>query len=140
MTDDAPGQESQASLDLRIDGVRAIVGGGPGEQFDVLDDVRIGVRDGHIVSITPMAAAPADATATIDGAGAAVFPGLFCTHDHVFQNLLKGLGDELGRPCGESEVLAEQTPVERAGKRRLREALLWDPVIERNELWVVPGV
>jgi 5-methylthioadenosine/S-adenosylhomocysteine deaminase len=32
---------------------------------------------------------------TIDGRGKAVFPGLINTHNHLFQTLLKGLGDDL---------------------------------------------
>ena len=39
--------------------------------------------------------APEPAVRTIDGTGHAAIPGMICTHDHVFQNLIKGIGDEL---------------------------------------------
>jgi 5-methylthioadenosine/S-adenosylhomocysteine deaminase len=103
-------------LDLRIDGVTAILGGAGGEQYDVRPDVRVGIRDGRIASIASMGSPPEPAQRTIDGVGHAAIPGMICTHDHVFQNLIKGLGDELEVwPIVEGVILAtaeEMTPEE----------------------------
>ena len=35
-----------------------------------------------------------DAQKIIDATGKAIFPGLINTHNHLFQSLLKGLGDD----------------------------------------------
>jgi 5-methylthioadenosine/S-adenosylhomocysteine deaminase len=115
MTDDGSAI-GRPRLDLRIDGVTAVLGGAGLEQYEVRQDVRIGIRDGRIASIEPMSVAPEPAERTIDGAGHAALPGMICTHDHVFQNLIKGLGDELEVwPIVEGVILAtaeEMTPEE----------------------------
>jgi 5-methylthioadenosine/S-adenosylhomocysteine deaminase len=115
MTDEDTTQ-GRPPLDLRIDGVTVVLGGAPGQQYDVRPGMRIGIRDGRIASIEPMTAASEPATRTIDATGHAVIPGMICTHDHVFQNLIKGLGDELEVwPIVEGVILAtaeEMTPEE----------------------------
>jgi 5-methylthioadenosine/S-adenosylhomocysteine deaminase len=115
MTDDGSVQ-GRPPLDLRIDGVTAVLGGANGEQYEIRPATRIGVRDGRIASIEPMTAAPEPAARAIDGTGHAAIPGMICTHDHVFQNLIKGLGDELEVwPIVEGVILAtaeEMTPEE----------------------------
>jgi cytosine/adenosine deaminase-related metal-dependent hydrolase len=92
MTDDTSHPDrGLVPVDLRIDGVTAVLGGGPGEQYEIRADVRIGIRDGLIASIGRMDAAPEPAAQTIDGAGHAAIPGMICTHDHVFQNPSRAL-------------------------------------------------
>lgn len=54
------------------------------------------VRDGRIVALEtdPAQAARWKAGRRVDAAGQVVFPGLVNTHNHLFQTLLKGLGDD----------------------------------------------
>ena len=106
MTDDRSAAQ-RPPLDLRVDGVTAVLGGAGDEQYEIRPDVRIGMRDGRIASIEPMSVAPEPAVRTIDGTGHAAIPGMICTHDHVFQNLIKGIGDELEVwPIVEGVILA----------------------------------
>lgn len=62
----------------------------------VLLDGALAVRDGAIVGIGPRAdvASRFAAPEVIDADGLHVFPGLVNTHTHLFQTLLKGLGDD----------------------------------------------
>jgi 5-methylthioadenosine/S-adenosylhomocysteine deaminase len=71
---------------------------------DILKEATIAVRRDRIVAIEASqpggAVADAEATKwqakdTIDAAGMTVFPGLVNTHNHLFQSLLKGMGDDL---------------------------------------------
>jgi 5-methylthioadenosine/S-adenosylhomocysteine deaminase len=57
----------------------------------------IAIQDDKIVDIGPSVQLEAkypDVQRKIDGTGKAVFPGLINTHNHLFQTLLKGLGDD----------------------------------------------
>ena len=62
----------------------------------ILGDGALAVRDGAIVALGPRAdVAPRfEAAETIDASNRYVFPGLVNTHTHLFQTLLKGLGDD----------------------------------------------
>jgi 5-methylthioadenosine/S-adenosylhomocysteine deaminase len=51
----------------------------------------IAIRGTSIESIGPLV----DAERTIDATGMLIFPGLVNTHTHLYQTLLKGLGDDL---------------------------------------------
>jgi 5-methylthioadenosine/S-adenosylhomocysteine deaminase len=104
-------------LDLLITHVSAILGGTSDEQFRIAPDTSIGIRDGRIASIGPDAnGGGAHAARKLDGTDLIAAPGLVSTHNHVFQNLVKGLGDELAVwPIVESVILAtaeEMTPDE----------------------------
>ena len=82
------------SLDLLVEG-GTIVTLDPERR--VLDDGAIAIRDGRIVAIGSPAdlAARFPATARrLDTRGKVVYPGLVNTHTHLFQTLLKGLGDD----------------------------------------------
>jgi len=55
----------------------------------------VGVTGDRIAAVGPAADfAGSQARRTIDASGKAVFPGLVNTHTHLFQSLLKGLGDD----------------------------------------------
>src|SRR6056297_3055048 len=57
----------------------------------------LAIRDGRILDIGPADALDArypDAARIIEAEGKAVFPGLVNTHNHLFQTLFKGLGDD----------------------------------------------
>jgi 5-methylthioadenosine/S-adenosylhomocysteine deaminase len=63
----------------------------------VIVDGGIAVDDESIVAIEPRAVIEEAyvATRTIDSRGTLIFPGLVDTHTHLYQTLLKGLGDDL---------------------------------------------
>jgi 5-methylthioadenosine/S-adenosylhomocysteine deaminase len=64
----------------------------------VIDDGAIAIANELIVECGPraeIAARYTSATQTIDADGMLVFPGLVNTHTHLYQTLLKGLGDDL---------------------------------------------
>jgi 5-methylthioadenosine/S-adenosylhomocysteine deaminase len=63
----------------------------------VVPDAALAVRGDAIVALGPRAEVEAGGVArrTIDAAGRFVFPGLVDTHTHLYQTLLKGLGDDL---------------------------------------------
>ena len=83
-------------FDLVIEGVTAVLGGEGDSQYTVVADTTIGILGDTFAWIGPRyGAAPLAAKKTIDGSGKVAFPGLISTHNHVFQNLCKGLGDEL---------------------------------------------
>jgi 5-methylthioadenosine/S-adenosylhomocysteine deaminase len=52
----------------------------------------VAIRDGRIVGVGERPDAPA--RRTVDARGRFVYPGLINTHTHLFQTLLKGLGDD----------------------------------------------
>ena len=58
----------------------------------------IGVKDGRIIEIgitDELCAKFKDIRGVIDASGKIVFPGFINTHTHLFQSLLKGLGDDM---------------------------------------------
>src|SRR6266702_3508490 len=65
-------------------------------QRRILEDGALVVRDGRIVAIGPRAEVAPGVVARrrIDARGKFVYPGLINTHTHLFQTLLKGLGDD----------------------------------------------
>jgi 5-methylthioadenosine/S-adenosylhomocysteine deaminase len=82
--------------DLLITHVSVVRGGAGGEQFRIEDDRAIAITGSRIAWIGPDSAASSiTAARTIDGRGRLAVPGLINTHNHLFQNLVKGLGDEM---------------------------------------------
>jgi len=62
----------------------------------VLGPTAIRVEDGAIVAVGPRAAlAPAPGDEVVDWSGRAVVPGTVNAHNHSFQSLLRGFGDDL---------------------------------------------
>jgi 5-methylthioadenosine/S-adenosylhomocysteine deaminase len=63
----------------------------------VVDDGGIAIDDESIVDLGPREEIASRYTAgrTIDAGGMLIFPGLVDTHTHLYQTLLKGLGDDL---------------------------------------------
>jgi 5-methylthioadenosine/S-adenosylhomocysteine deaminase len=93
---------SHEPLDLVLTGTTAILGGTgefsdlDGDQYHVAEDCAIGVRDGRIAWIGPTGDAHRwTSHQTIDAHGKLAVPGMINTHNHLFQNLVKGLGDEM---------------------------------------------
>jgi 5-methylthioadenosine/S-adenosylhomocysteine deaminase len=79
--------------DLLISNAVVVAGGYP---FHVLEQHAIGIRGDRIAAIEPAERfSDAIAARTIDAHGMLAFPGLANTHTHLFQTLLKGLGDEM---------------------------------------------
>src|SRR5215467_15053749 len=76
-----------SAVDLLIAGGTVVVSG-----RSVKNDVAIAITGDSIVGI-----GQGDYTAarTIDASGKLIFPGLVDTHTHLYQTLLKGLGDDL---------------------------------------------
>jgi 5-methylthioadenosine/S-adenosylhomocysteine deaminase len=66
---------------------------------NMLRNAAVVVQDGRIAAVEsePARVAAWEAKRTIDGTDRVVFPGLVNTHTHMFQTLLKGLGDDLGK-------------------------------------------
>jgi 5-methylthioadenosine/S-adenosylhomocysteine deaminase len=64
---------------------------------EILQNSAVAIQNGKIVDIGPTDALKekyAEAKKVLDATGKAVFPGLINTHNHLFQTLLKGLGDD----------------------------------------------
>lgn len=59
----------------------------------VLRGGTIGIRDGHIVTVEPDAAALPAARETIDATGRIVLPGIVDTHGHAGHSLTRGFGE-----------------------------------------------
>jgi 5-methylthioadenosine/S-adenosylhomocysteine deaminase len=79
--------------DLLISDATVIAGGYP---YEVLAEHTIGIRGDRIAAIGPSGRfSEALATRSIDAHRMLAFPGLANTHTHLFQTLLKGLGDEM---------------------------------------------
>jgi 5-methylthioadenosine/S-adenosylhomocysteine deaminase len=85
------------SADLVVTNATAILGGVGDEQYRVVPDTAIVVSDGSIAWIGASAdSKPLPGARAIDAQGRLAVPGLISTHNHLFQNLCKGLGDEMG--------------------------------------------
>lgn len=83
-------------LDLLVINASAALGGIRAEQYRIAEGCAIGIAERRIAWIGTMDEARGwTATKTIDARGMLAFPGLVNTHNHLFQNLVKGLGDEL---------------------------------------------
>jgi 5-methylthioadenosine/S-adenosylhomocysteine deaminase len=79
--------------DLLITNATLIAGGYP---YQVLEQHAVGVRGDRIAAIgSTRRFSEAVAGQSIDAHGMLAFPGLANTHTHLFQTLLKGLGDEM---------------------------------------------
>jgi 5-methylthioadenosine/S-adenosylhomocysteine deaminase len=105
---DAPGGGEPARVDLVVTNAAAVLGGANGEQYRVVPGTSIEVVAGQISWIGPTDGARARrAEREIDAAGKLAVPGLISTHNHAFQNLCKGIGDELAVwPIVEGVILA----------------------------------
>lgn len=67
-------------------------------QREVLFQAAMAVNEGRILELGDSAALEAkypERAKTMDAAGKIVFPGFINTHNHLFQTLLKGLGDDM---------------------------------------------
>jgi 5-methylthioadenosine/S-adenosylhomocysteine deaminase len=85
--------ELEQELDVLVDGGTVVT---LDPQRRILADGAVGIRDGRIVTVRDRASLPAAIRVTrrIDAHGKYVYPGLINTHTHLFQTLLKGLGDD----------------------------------------------
>jgi 5-methylthioadenosine/S-adenosylhomocysteine deaminase len=81
-------------VDLLIRGGTLVTAGPDGL---VLPDGAIAIRQDSILEIGPreQVAPHVSARRTIDARGMLIYPGLVDTHTHLYQTLLKGLGDDL---------------------------------------------
>jgi 5-methylthioadenosine/S-adenosylhomocysteine deaminase len=81
-------------VDLLITGATVVAADANGT---VIPNAGIAIVDGRIAAIdsSPSSAQGYAAAKTIDASGMFVFPGLVDTHTHLYQTLLKGLGDDL---------------------------------------------
>jgi 5-methylthioadenosine/S-adenosylhomocysteine deaminase len=77
-------------VDLLVSGATVVTGRPDGL---VMQDASIAIQAGKIVALEPEFEAPA--ARHIDARGQIVFAGLVDTHTHLYQTLLKGLGDDL---------------------------------------------
>jgi 5-methylthioadenosine/S-adenosylhomocysteine deaminase len=95
MTDgtDSVGLEPNQGLDLLVEGGTVVT---VDAQRRILTDASVGIRDGRIVAVIQRDRLPASVRVSrrIDTRGKYVYPGLINTHTHLFQTLLKGLGDD----------------------------------------------
>jgi 5-methylthioadenosine/S-adenosylhomocysteine deaminase len=83
-------------FDLLISDASAVLGGVRGQQYEVVPGTAIGIVGPRIRWI----GATSDLEGrtgekVIDARGMLAVPGLINTHNHLFQNLVKGLGDEM---------------------------------------------
>lgn len=65
---------------------------------EIIKDGAMAIKDGIIIQIGPTSdvlPCITYADKIIEASGKAVFPGLINTHNHLFQTLLKGLGDDM---------------------------------------------
>jgi len=82
-------------VDLLITGGTVVTAAPDGA---IVPDAGLAIQGSHIVAIGPRADIEAryqPAGRTIEATGKIVFPGLVNTHTHLYQTLLKGLGDDL---------------------------------------------
>ncbi len=104
-------------FDLLVTDAAAVLGGLRNEQYKVVEGTAIGVVGPRIDWIGPASQLEGRTAAkTIDARGMLAVPGLINTHNHLFQNLVKGLGDEMYLlPWVETLILptaTEMTPEE----------------------------
>ena len=82
---------------LVVTNCAAVLGGAGGEQYRDAPESAIAIAGAENTWIGPMSELEAPPGAdTIDAGGKLAVPGLISTHNHLFQNLCKGLGDEMG--------------------------------------------
>ena len=86
----------ERAFDLLVTNAAAVLGGLRDEQYEVVEGTSIGMVGQRIQWIGP-GSSLGDRTGaqTIDARGMLAVPGLINTHNHLFQNLVKGLGDEM---------------------------------------------
>jgi 5-methylthioadenosine/S-adenosylhomocysteine deaminase len=90
-------EEYPSAVDLVVTNATAVLGGVDDQQYRLEPDTAIAVGGAAIAWIGPASAVvPGVAARTIDAGGALAVPGLISSHNHLFQNLCKGLGDEMG--------------------------------------------
>ena len=66
------------------------------ENFEIIPDGAVGVREGRIVYVGPAAGLPAEHGGRIlDARGGLIMPGLVNTHTHLPMSLFRGLADDL---------------------------------------------
>ena len=83
-------------FDLLITNAAAVLGGLRDEQYRVAEGTAIGIVGSRLGWIGPGSELAGKTGArTIDARGMLAVPGLINTHNHLFQNLVKGLGDEM---------------------------------------------
>ncbi len=93
---DGARQHGEHAFDLLVTDAAAVLGGLRSEQYEVVESSAIGIVGERIRWIGPTSEL-GDRTGarTIDARGMLAVPGLINTHNHLFQNLVKGLGDEM---------------------------------------------
>jgi 5-methylthioadenosine/S-adenosylhomocysteine deaminase len=86
----------ELEFDLLITNAAAVLGGLRNEQYSVVEGTSIGIVGQRLRWIGPSSELGGRTGAqTIDARGMLAVPGLINTHNHLFQNLVKGLGDEM---------------------------------------------
>jgi 5-methylthioadenosine/S-adenosylhomocysteine deaminase len=89
-----PGPDT--SFDLLVTNAAVVLGGIRDEQYRVVEGTSIGVVGDRFGWIGPDGElGETSAARTIDARGMLAVPGLINTHNHLFQNLVKGIGDEM---------------------------------------------
>ena len=84
------------AFDVLVTNAAAVLGGLRNEQYQVVEGTSIGIVGERIRWIGPVSElAGRTGARTIDARGMLAVPGLINTHNHLFQNLVKGLGDEM---------------------------------------------
>jgi 5-methylthioadenosine/S-adenosylhomocysteine deaminase len=95
-TSDGSVMRGEHAFDLVVTNAAAVLGGLRNDQYDVVEGTSIGVVGQRIRWIGPVSELGGRTGArTIDARGMLAVPGLINTHNHLFQNLVKGLGDEM---------------------------------------------
>ena len=93
---EATSGDSTQAADLVITNATAVVGGVEGEEFRLAPGTSIGIVGDKIAWIEPSGTgASPTGSMVVDAGGKLAVPGLISSHNHVFQNLCKGLGDEM---------------------------------------------
>ncbi|HEY0581939.1 MAG TPA: amidohydrolase, partial [Chloroflexota bacterium] len=87
------GLDAYPLLDLLVEGGTVVT---VDAERRILVDGAIAIHDGRIIGLGNRGDKPPSVKArrTIDGRGKYIYPGLINTHTHLFQTLLKGLGDD----------------------------------------------
>jgi 5-methylthioadenosine/S-adenosylhomocysteine deaminase len=87
---------AEHAFDLLVTNAAAVLGGIRNEQYSVVEATAIGVVGQRLSYVGPASELDGrTATNTIDARGMLAVPGLINTHNHLFQNLVKGIGDEM---------------------------------------------